>query len=160
MNHQPPTPVCASAARVLESLTQGLEVGDLHFLDDPAEVHMPLMIERSADSSVGVVFSVGQYHPAAGGGRVWDPRVVFLRTTAGGWVPLSYEDAFSVSVFAEPGETVRVLSPAQRDLARLCDHWMRHVDAAHTPGAPGFSGDGGSRNGRRSARPARSDEHG
>lgn len=133
MDHHPPTPVCGSAARVLESLTQGLQVGDLRFLDDSAEVHMPLMVERCADSPVGGVFSVGQYHRAAGGGRVWDPRVVFLRAAVGEWVPLSSEDAFSESVFAEAGETVRVVSLAQRDLARLCDHWMRHVDVAHAP---------------------------
>lgn len=125
MDTQPPTPVCIAAAMTLEAITERLGVGECRHLVDPVGVSMPMVVERLEEGRSGAVFAVGQYHRAQGGGRIWDPRVVFERRHPGEWIPVSCQDALSKFVRNRSDESTSV-----RHLVILCNHWLARIAAA------------------------------
>lgn len=124
MKIRPPA-VCASAARVLEHLIEGLGVGESRTVGDPTGLRLAIVVERHEDEGGGSAYSVGQYHRAQGGGVIWDPRVTFERSPAGEWTPVSYEEAFTRI------RDARLLSlEAGRKLTGLCNVWIVQIVAA------------------------------
>lgn len=118
--------VCKNAAAVLDTLTEGLDVGASRKVDRGLGF-MPVHVECLHRSGLGPLFSVAHYYEQ-NGDLVPDPDVVFVRA-ADGWSPISFQNslAYRVAVHFHEDGTIEVDEKEQSDLASFCNHWMRNI---------------------------------
>lgn len=115
-----------TAAAVLHELTAGLNPGDARKIDRGLGF-MSVHVECLHSSGLGLLFSVAHYYEQ-NGDLVPDPDVVFLHT-AGGWIPVSFQNSLAYRVgahFHEDG-TIEIDEKEQSDLVTFCNQWMRNI---------------------------------
>jgi hypothetical protein len=116
----------AQAAAVLDTLTAGLEPGQVRRVGKASGPFMQVVVERLNEEH----FSVSHYY-TANGDLVPDPDMEFLRTAAGAWAcvsitqPQGYEEAIHHS---DAWELV-VDAVALARLTAFAEQWMRNIQS-------------------------------
>ena len=112
----------ANATQILTQLVHGLEPGENR------KVHTnPTFMATDVERLNRRHFSVAHYFEQ-NGDLVPDPDVVFVRH-AGGWSPLSFQDAraYREAVSFEADGTIEVYAREQRRLVVFCNLWLRNI---------------------------------
>ena len=84
-------PVSRASQRVLETLIDGLDVGDSKEVDNSG-AFMAVHVEALQRTGAGILYSVAHYYDGQGD-RCPDPDVVFLRRADGTFCPISFQDS-------------------------------------------------------------------
>lgn len=124
--------IAQNAATILNRLTQELKfVGDHQRFDLSPGVFMAAYVELIHETDWGPVFSVAHYYEQCGD-LMRDPEMTFLRSAAGHYYPLSFQQdnlgLYQESVlFGEDGHPAKFFPKLQHDQANFAGHWLRNI---------------------------------
>jgi hypothetical protein len=113
------------ATRIMDKLTQGLEVGSGRKIDNAKGTFMAVSVNRLGDR----FFSVTHYFKQ-NGDLVPDPDMVFWQGVGERpWVPVSYQDqrTYSEAVTFRDDQPVGMKPALQADLTNFANTWMGNI---------------------------------
>lgn len=119
-------PLNATTARILDTLTDGLEIGEGRKIDNAPGAWMPLHVNRLTETT----YSVSHYFEQ-NGDLVPDPDGVFWRSQIGTWHPVSLQQCtghYTRALELDQNERPKAWWPAAyADLRSFVTVWMRNA---------------------------------
>jgi hypothetical protein len=120
-------PVSKTSQRILETLVDGLDVGDSKKVENSG-AFMAVHVQALQRTGAGILFSVAHYFES-NGDLVPDPDIVFVRRADGSFCPTSFQNSL---VFNQPvrwlGDgTIEVDAREQASIASVANTLLKNI---------------------------------
>lgn len=122
-----PKQINKTASRVLDKLTEGLEVGESRKIDNAGPAIMAAVVECIGEN----LFSVAHYYEQ-NGDLVADPDMVFWKSPVGCWLPVSFEmpalGVYQVALWFDGHPKPQRIDPRLvSEHAVFANDWMKNI---------------------------------
>ena len=122
--------ISKAAAAVMDTLTQGLNLGDHRKIDNCEGAFMPVCVQHMAQTELGPLFSIAHYYEQ-NGDLMRDPEMIFLKRN-GKYYPVSFHQDGGLGFYQEAIEiqgcrVLRYYPPILDKQASFAAMWMKNI---------------------------------
>jgi hypothetical protein len=119
-----------AASAVMDTLTQGLNLGDHRKIDNCEGAFMPVCVQHMAQTELGPLFSIAHYYEQ-NGDLMRDPEMIFLKQN-GKYYPVSFQQDGGLGFYQEAIEiqrcrVLRYYPPILDEQASFAAMWMKNI---------------------------------